>query len=99
MQRKQEDFPKLWFDDEWVKQNVEVVPEFSYEKHVKSLGPFGGTHPAVMLKRVETSNWKFDFDPSFSKKSMKDKLKRLAWVLLRWDINYRNYKLLKDDRR
>ncbi|MBN2638445.1 MAG: hypothetical protein JXR65_05100 [Bacteroidales bacterium] len=94
MQRKQEDFPKLWFDDEWVKQNVEVVPEFSYEKHVKSLGPFKGTHPKVMQPRVNASNWTFQFDPSFQKKSMKDKLKRLAWVLLRWDINYRNYKLL-----
>ncbi|MBN2614345.1 MAG: hypothetical protein JXR71_01510 [Bacteroidales bacterium] len=94
MQRKQEDFPKLWFDDEWVKQNVEAVSEFNYEKHVKSLGPFRGTHPAVMRERIEASNWKFDFDPSFARKSMKDHLKRLAWILLRWDLNYRNYKLL-----
>lgn len=94
MQRKQEDFPKLWFDDEWVKQNVEAVPVFNYEKHVKSLAPFTGSHPAVMKQRISSHNWTFDFDPSFSKKSLKDKVKRLAWVLLRWDINYKNYKLL-----
>jgi len=94
MQKKQEDFNKLWHDDNWIEKNVVKSEEFDYTA-IDVLTKFAETHPAVMLERINRINWKFDYDLSCNKMKAKDKLKRF---LERFGISfgqYKNYKLIK----
>jgi len=90
MQRKQENFNKLWHDDEWVEQNIEKVAEFAYEKHITQLKKFQGQHPSVMKKRIESINWKFTMDISMEKRTSKDRLKDVL-KFFGFNPNYKNY--------
>ncbi len=92
MQLKQENFNKLWHDDQWVKDNVIEADEFDYSSAVSHLELFKDEHPSVMRKRIEEKNWKFSHDISVKKPSLKDKTKR---VLKAIGINtsYKNYEL------
>jgi hypothetical protein len=90
MQRKQENFNKLWHDDEWVEQNIEKVAEFAYEKHITQLKKFEGQHPSVMKKRIESINWKFTMDISMEKRTSKDRLKDVL-KFFGFNPNYKNY--------
>ncbi|NCA22320.1 MAG: glycosyltransferase family 2 protein [Crocinitomicaceae bacterium] len=94
MQQKQESFHKLWHNDEWLDKNVDKVEAFEYEKHVSELKRFTESHPKVMEDRLKRVNWKFDFDISMSKRSMKDRFKDLL-LLVGINPNYVNYKLIK----
>jgi ribosomal protein S18 len=94
MQRKQEDFNKLWHDDEWIDKNIPKAAEFDYSK-IDALKRFLDKHPKVMQDRIERLNWKFDYDISASKLKTKDKVKRF-FETLGWDFGqYKNYRLLK----
>lgn len=94
MQRKQENFNKLWHDDQWVENNVVKQDVFHYNNEVNYLLPFKGSHPMVMQERIKTKNWKFDYDISFNKLPFKDKLKNFARKYLGWDIGYKNYRVV-----
>ena len=95
MQKKQESFHKYWHDDKWVEDNVLKTDEFDYDQHVKELRFFSGDHPEVIKKRIETKNWKFDYDISLNRKTFKDKLKSFFSTYLGIDLSYRNYKIVK----
>lgn len=90
MQRKQENFHKLWHSDDWLKKNVVKADEFDYSG-IDALRLFKGTHPAVMLKRIGSRNWKFEFDLSYSNLSMKDKFKNFLRKWFRIELGYKNY--------
>jgi hypothetical protein len=92
MQLKQEQFHKLWHNQEWIDKNVVKADAFDYSK-IDSLSKFMGTHPKVMLTRIAQKNWEFEFDLSYNKVKLKDKLKRIAYLLFGWEIGYKNYKL------
>lgn len=91
MQRKQETFTKLWHDDEWVEKNVKKVKQFDYVEHIDALQTFTGTHPAVMKERIERKNWKFDYDLSFNRLTIKQKLKNFVQDKLGYNLSYENY--------
>ncbi len=55
---KTEAFNTLWHSDEEIKKNIPVM-ENPYTE-LGNLKRFTDTHPAVMQKRVEVSNWDFD---------------------------------------
>jgi len=93
MQRKQEEFHKLWHDQDWIDKNVVKAEAFDYSK-IDSLAKFTETHPKVMLKRVASKNWKFEFDLKYNKTKTKDKFKQLALRLFGWEIANKNYKKL-----
>ncbi|HZV70912.1 MAG TPA: glycosyltransferase family 2 protein [Saprospiraceae bacterium] len=95
MQRKEENFHKYWHDNAWVDQHVKKADKFDYETHVDELKPFLAEHPEVMKKRIASKNWKFDFDISHNRKSLKEKAKDLMVQRFGLDFNYKNYKLLK----
>ena len=76
MQGKQETFHKLWHSDNWMKENVVKSNEFDYSI-IDALYPFKGTHPKVMKDRINSKNWKFDFDITMNKFKIKDKIKDL----------------------
>jgi len=94
MQRKQENFNKYWHDDNWIDENVIKAGAFDYEGHVRELKKFEGTHPKVMLDRIERLNWQFDYDISIDRKSRKDKIKKLL-KRIGIDTSYRNYIVAK----
>lgn len=94
MQRKQENFNKYWHDDSWIDENVIKAEAFDYEGHVRELKKFEGTHPKVMLDRIERLNWQFDYDISIDRKSRKDKIKKLL-KRIGIDTSYRNYIVVK----
>lgn len=94
MQKKQEDFNKLWHDDKWIEKNIAKVSEFDYTG-IDSLAKFSDTHPKVMQERIKRINWKFDHDPSFNKISGKDKIKKIFERLGLSIGQYQNYKIVK----
>ncbi len=94
MQKKQEDFNKLWHDDKWIEKNIPKKNEFDYS-NIDILRKFTGTHPEVMQERIHKINWKFDYDISKGELKFKDKLKKMC-EKLGFDIGqYKNYRLLK----
>ncbi len=93
MQRKQETFHKLWHNDQWLERNVIDAEEFDYAQHVKELKKFEGTHPSVIKDRIEKSNWKFDYDISLNKKTLKDKFKDFLATYFTYEMGYKNYKI------
>ena len=90
MQFKQEDFSKLWHNDEWISKNIENAQVFEYEKHISQLSSFDGDHPLVMKERIERLNWKFEYDISKNSRSVKDFLKD-SLLLIGLNFNYKNY--------
>lgn len=90
---KRKDFEKLWHDDDWVEKNVAVADEFDYQ-NIDVLSEFKGTHPEVMLARIEKANWKFSFDPVKALK-VSPRIRFLNFVYRTTGINigqFKNYK-------
>lgn len=96
MRRKQVAFSQLYHDDRWVEQNVPREEDFDYSQ-IDSLVRFEGTHPKVMEVRIRRLNWAFDHDLSKNRLTFRERLKRLASVLLMgYRVGeYKNYKLLR----
>ena len=94
MQRKQQAFHRLWHDDAWLAENVGNREEFDYSG-IDWLQKFEGTHPKVMIPRIEMQNWKFDHDLSVDRRSFKEKAKAFAKKVLGWEIGYKNYRILR----
>jgi hypothetical protein len=91
-QAKQENFHKMWHDDEWMKKNIAQVEEFDYSQ-IDSLEEFKGTHPQVFQNRVKVADWKFNFDSSQIKLSAKDKFLLFIEKTTGWKVGeYKNYK-------
>lgn len=94
MQRKQENFHKYWHNDNWIDRNVDKAEEFDYSKKPNFLLPFTETHPQVMETRIQTKNWKFDYDPSFDRRKLKIKTKDFLEKHFGLDFSYKNYKII-----
>ena len=91
-QAKQENFHKMWHDDEWMKKNIPVIEDFDYSQ-IDLLEEFKGTHPAAMKTRIQNANWKFIYDKT--KAQLNPKYQFLAFVqkLTGWRIGEnKNYK-------
>lgn len=94
MQGKHRSFNKYWHDDQWVNSHVSSEEEFDYSK-IDALGLFTGTHPMVMQRRIDSMNWKFQYDPSKKHFRFKDQLKRFVERVTGWRPGeYRNYKII-----
>ena len=92
MQLKQENFNKLWHNDDWVEKNVVKADVYDYESNVEVMQKFDGTHPSVMQDQITKKNWKFEHDISFNKERNKDKVKNFIRKYLGLDFSYKNYK-------
>lgn len=94
MQRKQEQFHRLWHDDAWVNKNVKVAEQFDYEDHIHQLARFQGTHPLCVQDRIAQRNWVFQTDITRHKKRLKNILK--DWLKkIGIDTHYANYTLIR----
>jgi len=76
-QAKQESFHKMWHDDEWMKKNIPVVEAFDYSR-IDLLEEFKGSHPAIMKNRISNANWRFIYDRTKAKLSLRHKF--LYWL-------------------
>ena len=93
-QAKQENFHKMWHDDEWMKRNIAATEEFDYSG-IDSLEEFKGSHPFVIKERIRSADWNFRFDKSQIKISIKDKFLLFIERTTGWKVGeYRNYKLI-----
>jgi hypothetical protein len=93
-QAKQQNFHKMWHDDEWLKQHIGDSEEFDYSL-IDSLVEFKGSHPAVMTERLKKFNWNFNFDKSKIKLSLKDKLLLGIEHTSGWRPGeYKNYRII-----
>ena len=93
-QLKQQYFNKMWHDDNWMEKNISKNNHFDYSQ-IDSLAHFNGTHPKVMHKRINQQNWKFEFDPTQKRFSLKTRI--LYWIEKQtgWKIGeYKNYKII-----
>lgn len=93
-QAKQENFHKMWHDDEWVKNNVAEANAYDYAM-IDSLQKFTGTHPVVMSERLKRMNWNFAWDITQKKFKLKD------WLLYQIEkatgirlFEYKNYTVI-----
>jgi hypothetical protein len=94
MQGKRESFNRLYHSDEWVEKNIATVEEFDYSG-VDALGHFEGSHPAVMQDRISHINWKFDYDLSFRRFSLKDRIRMFVESITGYRLwEYKNYKII-----
>lgn len=94
MQQKQESFHRLWHDDKWLDQHILKSEVFEYEEHVSQLNIFKETHPKVMFERIQRKNWKFDYDISRNKRSLKDRVKDFL-LIIGINASYQNYRLIE----
>ena len=93
MQAKQENFNKLWHNDEWVEAHVAKKDEFDYGG-VDKLSRFTSNHPVSMLARIASINWKFDHDITKDRLTMKEKVRQFIKKLTGWlPGEYKNYRL------
>jgi len=94
-QAKQQYFHSLWHNEKVVEKMVGNDSVFDYSK-IDSLALFKGTHPSVMQKRIADKNWKFDFDPTKKKLSLRYKFLQSLEKTTGWKPGeYRNYKIIK----
>jgi len=90
-QAKQRNFHKMWHDDQWMAEKIPDVSEFDYS-NIDLLKRFEGSHPQVMQKRIDAMNWRFNFDPTKTRWTLKSRF--LYWVEKitgRRPFEYRNY--------
>lgn len=94
---KVRNFNKFYHEDSWIEENLPENIEFDYG-NADRLIRFKGTHPRVMQKRIEVSNWKFQVDPTLIKKKMSLRRRILQKIedLSQWRIGeYKNYKTVQ----
>lgn len=94
MLKKQNEFQKLWHDDNALDKVVVKATDWDYNQ-IEWLSLFNGTHPAVMNDRISKINWSFEFDMTKRKTKLKYKVKRLIERYTGVVIGeFRNYKIV-----
>jgi hypothetical protein len=92
--RKHRDFHKLYHPGEWKDTRMYKANEFDYSI-IDVLARFQGSHPQVMIPRIEAQNWSFDRDLSFNKMKFKNRIKRFFEEKFGFiPGEYRNYRVI-----
>lgn len=93
MKKKAEYFDRFWHDDAWVEKHKKERP-FDFNE-VDRLEFFDKPHPVYMKEIIAAKDWEFDYDPSRSNMSFKD---RILFTLNKWTgkrlFEFQNYKLI-----
>lgn len=92
MMDKTRNFGHYWGGDSYTEEVERTYTgDFDYSQ-IDVLEKFTGTHPAVMQERIDRMNWKFKFDLSYNRRSLKDRLKNIIEKITGNRIfEYRNY--------
>lgn len=95
-QAKQENFHKMWHDDEWMKRNIPKTEEFDYST-IDFLEVYNGTHPAVYKNRIDNMPQRFVYDKSKVKIGFKNQFLYFVEKLTGWRPGEnKNYTILKN---
>lgn len=93
MKDKLNNFHSLWHKGKELEKRLVNADEFNYSE-IDALSRFEETHPEVIKKRIEEKNWVFDYDISYTKLSIKEKIKKISRKLTGREIGeYKNYKI------
>lgn len=95
MMDKKRNFGNYWGGDRVTEAFTHLYSgDFDYSQ-IDALEKFTGTHPAIMLQRIQRMNWAFDFDLSYNNLTVKDRFKNMMekWTGIR-PFDYKNYILL-----
>lgn len=88
-------FYRFWHSEEAMQRVANEAKQFSYEQHIDSLVEYTGTHPAVMLPRIASSDSLFKFDTRQRRYSPRVRILTFIEKLTNWRIGeYKNYRLL-----
>jgi hypothetical protein len=94
MELKSDDFSKLWSGNNWQPKKV-YTGSFDYKERIDALEKYKGSHPQVMQNRISNASWEFDYDISFNRIPLKEKLKNtLEKVTGKRPFDYKNYKII-----
>jgi hypothetical protein len=94
---KARNYNKFYHDEAWNATHMTETFEFDYG-NADRINRFKGTHPAVMLKRIEQTNWELDFSnkPLQKHYTLRRRFLQTILDLTGWSIGeYRNYKIVK----
>ena len=86
----------LYYDKNAVDREVPSTAEFDYG-NADNLKLFNGTHPKVMVDRIQAVNWKFSYDPTKIKSTHSLRVRILNKILKYTGIRigeYKNYKIV-----
>lgn len=94
MKKKAEYFNRFWHSDEWVKKHsAERSFDFNEVDHLEY---FAGAHPGYMKQVIEAKDWDFEYDPSRSNMSFKDRVMFLLNKITGKRLfEFENYKLVR----
>jgi hypothetical protein len=94
MQKKMKNWYQFYKDDAWIEKKAGDQLEYDYGT-INSLEVFAESHPSVMLNRIASKNWKFDFDISRKNYSAKERIKRVVSRIFGFRIGeFRNYRII-----
>jgi len=95
MRKKQKESAAFWNDDTQM-EKIKASPDFYDFSEFDSLERFTGSHPNVMLDRIEQKNWVIDLDVSKKKLSFK---KFILYYFEKWTgirpFDFKNYKIIR----
>jgi glycosyltransferase involved in cell wall biosynthesis len=95
MRKKQKESSVYWHDDVAM-EKIKSSPDYYDFTGFDSLEKFTGTHPNVMLDRIERKNWAIDLDVSKKKFSLKNKVlyyfEKLTGIR---PFDFKNYKIIR----
>jgi glycosyltransferase involved in cell wall biosynthesis len=96
MSNKIKNFHQLWHSDQWIQSQQQLNEAFDYNG-IDTVDMFKGTHPQLMLKRINEKNW--DFQPALNKKNIPFRKKVLYFIekLSGYRLGeYKNYQILNE---
>jgi len=92
MKVKSNYFHRFWHDDNWLKENTNKL-DFDFND-VDKIVLFKGKHPVYMREVILSKDWDFDYDPSKSNMSLKDRLLYMIENTFNYrPFEYKNYRL------
>ncbi len=92
MKKKSNYFHRFWHNDNWLNDNTNDL-EFDYND-VDKLQLFKGNHPEYMKDFMLSKDWDFEYDPSKSNMSVKDRILNKIEELINYrPFEYKNYKI------
>ena len=93
MQSKRDNNLHFYIGNDPEQNAVAKKDEFDYSE-IDALSLFNEKHPKVMEDRIKHKNWKFDYDLSTNKLSIKHRFKLFVKKYLGINIGYKNYKIV-----
>jgi hypothetical protein len=95
MLNKQHNMHGFYSKEEGLHKEKTYSGSFDFSNEIDALEKFRGSHPAVMQQWIESHNWKFDYDPSYNKLQLKDRLKNFyEKVTGKRPFDFNNYRII-----